>query len=78
MACVNDPLQTEVPSPCRDICRLNDLGICGGCGRSLGEIAEWPRANNTRRRLIRELARWRLALESETAQRGEFLDRGPH
>jgi predicted Fe-S protein YdhL (DUF1289 family) len=38
-----------VASPCVDICRLDALGLCIGCRRTLGEIAEWSQASNTRR-----------------------------
>jgi predicted Fe-S protein YdhL (DUF1289 family) len=41
-----------VPSPCVDICRLNAEGLCVGCRRTLGEIAEWPHASDARRREI--------------------------
>jgi uncharacterized protein len=38
-----------VPSPCVDICRLNEQGLCIGCRRTLGEIAEWSQASDARR-----------------------------
>jgi uncharacterized protein len=38
-----------VPSPCVDICRLNAQGLCIGCRRTLGEIAEWSQASDARR-----------------------------
>lgn len=32
----------EVPSPCVDVCRMNDAtGFCEGCFRTLDEIACW-------------------------------------
>lgn len=32
----------EVPSPCVDVCRMNDAtGFCEGCLRTLDEIACW-------------------------------------
>jgi uncharacterized protein len=54
---VNAPLiDTTVPSPCVDICRLDAQGLCVGCRRTLGEIAEWPRADEARRReILRDL-----------------------
>jgi predicted Fe-S protein YdhL (DUF1289 family) len=39
-------------SPCIDICRLDALGLCVGCRRTLSEIAEWPSASEPRRREI--------------------------
>jgi predicted Fe-S protein YdhL (DUF1289 family) len=38
-----------VASPCIDICRLDAQGLCVGCRRTLGEIAEWSRASDARR-----------------------------
>lgn len=40
-----------VESPCVNICRMQD-GICEGCGRTLGEIAEWSSTTDDRRRAI--------------------------
>jgi uncharacterized protein len=49
-------IETTVPSPCVDICRLDERGLCVGCRRTLGEIAEWPRAGEARRReILRDL-----------------------
>ena len=46
-----------VPSPCVDVCRLDALGLCIGCRRTIGEISEWSRAGETRRReILRALA----------------------
>jgi predicted Fe-S protein YdhL (DUF1289 family) len=38
-----------VPSPCINVCRLNAQGLCIGCRRTLGEIAEWSQASDARR-----------------------------
>jgi uncharacterized protein len=38
-----------VASPCVNICRLDAQGLCVGCRRTLGEIAEWSRASDARR-----------------------------
>jgi hypothetical protein len=38
-----------VPSPCINICRLDAHGVCIGCRRTLGEIAEWSSASEARR-----------------------------
>jgi predicted Fe-S protein YdhL (DUF1289 family) len=40
-----------VESPCVNICRMKD-GLCEGCGRTLGEIAEWSMATDDRRQAI--------------------------
>ena len=51
------PVGTPVPSPCVDICRLDAQGLCIGCRRSIGEISEWSRASEARRReILRGLA----------------------
>jgi uncharacterized protein len=44
--------QSPVPSPCIDICRLDALGLCIGCRRTISEISEWSRATDARRREI--------------------------
>ena len=45
-----------VPSPCIDICRLDAQGLCIGCRRTIGEISEWGRAGEARRReILRDL-----------------------
>jgi predicted Fe-S protein YdhL (DUF1289 family) len=47
---VDTSLKTAaVPSPCVEICRLNAQGLCIGCRRTLGEIAEWSQASDARR-----------------------------
>jgi predicted Fe-S protein YdhL (DUF1289 family) len=74
---VDDSLRVAVPSPCRDICRLDDANVCIGCGRTAAEIQEWPRAANARRMLIRAAARARIEQESEAAQRGKLRDWRP-
>ena len=43
------PQNAGVASPCVDICRLDAEGLCVGCRRTLGEIAEWSRAGDARR-----------------------------
>jgi predicted Fe-S protein YdhL (DUF1289 family) len=67
----------SVPSPCRDVCRLDTAGVCVGCGRTLAEIEEWPRAERERRLQIRAAAAARAASSSEAAQGSELLDRYP-
>jgi predicted Fe-S protein YdhL (DUF1289 family) len=52
------PLDASVASPCVDICRLDAQGLCIGCRRTLGEITEWSRASDARRReILSELER---------------------
>jgi hypothetical protein len=48
---------SPTPSPCIDICRLDAQGLCIGCRRTIGEISEWSRASESRRReILRGLA----------------------
>jgi hypothetical protein len=47
---------SPAPSPCINICRLGANGLCVGCLRTLGEIAEWSGATNARRHeILRQL-----------------------
>jgi len=33
----------QPPSPCTGVCRIEPAsGLCGGCARTLQEIADWP------------------------------------
>ena len=74
---MNPPLPEPVPSPCQDICRLDQAGVCVGCGRTIGEIEEWSRAGRERRLAIRTAAQSRLGELLEAAKGGELLDRNP-
>jgi uncharacterized protein len=58
MNSVADP--DYVASPCRQTCLLGADGICIGCGRSLGEVEQWPEATAERKRAIRVAAAARL------------------
>ena len=54
-----DETVTDAPvaSPCIDICRLDGQGLCMGCRRTIGEISEWSRASEARKReILRGLA----------------------
>jgi len=52
------PTEATVASPCVDICRLDARGLCIGCRRTIGEITEWSRAGDARRReILSDLAR---------------------
>lgn len=49
--------EAAVSSPCVDICRLDEQGLCVGCRRTVGEITEWSKATEARRReIVRQLA----------------------
>lgn len=49
-------------SPCTGVCRLDEAGVCLGCGRTGAEIGEWLEAPIERKREILAAAgRRRLA-----------------
>lgn len=56
----------ETPSPCQGICRLEG-DTCVGCGRLIGEIAEWPHATVWRKHTIRVDAARRLDIIESTS-----------
>jgi len=45
---------SNIPSPCKQICELNNFDICIGCGRKKDEITEWIRATDERKQQILE------------------------
>jgi predicted Fe-S protein YdhL (DUF1289 family) len=47
------PVDTPVPSPCIDVCRIDaDNGLCQGCWRTLDEIAAWSTLEAPARRAV--------------------------
>jgi uncharacterized protein len=54
------PENPNVESPCTGVCRLGTEQFCIGCGRTLGEITEWPTAPAEGRAKIRQAAAMRL------------------
>ena len=38
-----DPIDTDpsIPTPCTGVCAIGDDGLCGGCLRTIDEIARW-------------------------------------
>ncbi|HET8870533.1 MAG TPA: DUF1289 domain-containing protein [Aquabacterium sp.] len=57
---VSEP-RPPVPSPCVQICRLNQSDVCVGCGRTLEEIAQWTRMSEDEKARCVERAASRLA-----------------
>lgn len=58
-----------VSSPCIAVCRLDPgTQICLGCGRSIMEIAAWPRLSEAERVAI--MARLREADQAAAIPRG--------
>ncbi|MCC7229011.1 MAG: DUF1289 domain-containing protein [Fimbriimonadaceae bacterium] len=51
----------DVPSPCRNICRLDDEDVCEGCHRTIDEITRWPQMSDEEKRSI--LARIEHSIE---------------
>ena len=45
-----------VPSPCIDICELDEVSICLGCYRAIEEIAGWGMLDNAEKLEILELS----------------------
>jgi predicted Fe-S protein YdhL (DUF1289 family) len=67
MLAVPWPIETDPPSPCRHICRL-DGEVCLGCGRHLDEIVTWPTASAAARHAILLMARARLAAHPDRSR----------
>ena len=52
-----------VPSPCISVCRIDaDSGCCGGCLRTLGEIAAWSQLDNDGKRGVWRVIEQRAAV----------------
>lgn len=45
-------VSTAVPSPCTNVCRLDEHKVCLGCFRHVEDIREWRSADDERRRVI--------------------------
>lgn len=52
------------PSPCIQICRVGDDGVCVGCFRNLAEIASWSQAGQSERLQILKAVAERRILKS--------------
>jgi uncharacterized protein len=47
------PLETPVPSPCINICRMDEAsGWCEGCLRSIDEIVAWSSLGDEAKRRV--------------------------
>ncbi|MBV4497327.1 DUF1289 domain-containing protein [Pseudomonas sp. SWRI12] len=44
--------ERPLPSPCVNICALDDDDICTGCQRTVAEITRWSRMDNEERRAV--------------------------
>lgn len=65
---MNNAPQGMVPSPCINICRMNEQnGLCEGCLRTLDEIAVWSQASDPQKlAILAQVARRRAAPVSRT------------
>lgn len=43
-----------VLSPCIGLCKMRGDGVCGGCLRTLDEIAAWPQMDDDARKTLME------------------------
>ncbi|MCK8787761.1 DUF1289 domain-containing protein [Roseomonas sp. NAR14] len=57
-----------VPSPCVGHCRPDDAEVCLGCGRTIDEVAAWPKADAAERRAIRARAASRRAIRRDATR----------
>lgn len=63
MSGATGPQASAVPSPCVDVCRIDDAtGLCAGCLRTLDEIAVWSMLDDaTKREVLAAIAQRRAA-----------------
>ena len=62
---------TPVPSPCTNVCRMNDAsGWCEGCFRSIDEIVAWAVLDDAEKRAV-----WRQ-LEARRSSKGSSSTEG--
>lgn len=47
---------TPVPSPCIEICVLNEEDVCTGCYRTAIEITDWTMMDNEKKAEVNALA----------------------
>jgi uncharacterized protein len=53
MTAGNLPSGSAVPSPCTSVCAIDPAtGLCVGCLRTLGEIAEWGMLDDEGKRAV--------------------------
>ncbi len=64
---IPQPTDSDPPSPCRHVCRLEGE-VCLGCGRRLDEIAAWSTASvAARHAILRAAGERRAAFGDEAA-----------
>ena len=51
--CLMPRVSNSPPSPCTGVCRIDwTSGLCEGCKRTLGEIADWPMLKPAEKRAV--------------------------
>ena len=59
---------SDVPSPCISVCRMDDIsGLCWGCYRTLDEIVKWGASGDAEKRAMWRLITQRIASASASA-----------
>ncbi|AWB68990.1 DUF1289 domain-containing protein [Saccharobesus litoralis] len=51
----------RIPNPCIGYCKLNEDGICGGCGRTKSERTDWIFLQPAQQQEIVDKSKQRLA-----------------
>jgi predicted Fe-S protein YdhL (DUF1289 family) len=60
----------KISSPCMDICKLNENGVCIGCFRTRDEIAKWSQISDIAKSFINDAADERRRLHLENCMKG--------
>jgi len=55
----------NVPSPCINVCALDDAGFCKGCFRTVAEIKRWKTVSDNERLDILAIANQRRGESSQ-------------
>ncbi|MDP2666113.1 MAG: DUF1289 domain-containing protein [Candidatus Diapherotrites archaeon] len=45
-------MEQDIPSPCTNVCTLDEESNCTGCGRTLEEILNWPHFNSEEKKKV--------------------------
>ena len=62
-------------SPCVKVCKLQEQGMCVGCGRMQHEIEDWAIYTDERREKIMQYAQVRLDVVNRNAFYQRFYER---
>ncbi len=67
---------SEVPNPCKSICKYNVERYCIGCGRKMKESATWHKMTNAEKRAVVDALEERLKALAKGEHGGS--ERGPY